>query len=62
MEKKERKYLDDIKLLKEEYEINKKKVLDEGCALGYANTVLREFKWFNYNCFINSLIFLYFDF
>lgn len=27
------------------YEENKKKVLQEGVPLGYAETVLREFKW-----------------
>lgn len=45
LKEKEEKYIDDIQNLKDEYNENKKKVLDEGHALGFADTVLREFKW-----------------
>ena len=41
---KESKYIDEIQNLKNEYNENKKKVLDEGHALGFADTVVREFR------------------
>ena len=44
LEDKEGVYLKEIQNLREEYEDNKKRVLDEGNALGFAEPVLREFK------------------
>ena len=40
---KEKVYLHEIDKLQVEYENSKKKVLDEGAALGYAGPVLREY-------------------
>ena len=41
---KERLYLDEIQSLKIDYQMNKKKVLDEGASLGFTSPVLREFR------------------
>ena len=41
---KKRMYTEEIERLKAELEVSKKKVLDEGASLGFANPMLREFK------------------
>lgn len=44
LKKKEKLYDEEIASLKSEYNLSKKKVIDEGHALGLAETMLREFR------------------